>query len=574
MSADDVVRALAAASGSPWAALAAKATLAMCASLALLRASRRASASTRHLLTAATFAALLLMPLVATLAPVRAVAVRATRPAPRVPAAAAGVSNAASVGGAPGPTIVRKDRVTRPALAAVYLGGAAFLLLRLATGIGRLFRLRARAEVSVTGTRLANELARRETGKDGVEVLTTPELAVPLTFGWSRPVILLPAETAAWTEEEMMRALRHEIEHVARGDWATQVLSRVALAVYWIHPLAWVLWRRLRLEAERACDDAVVRSQGQAETYAEQLVALARRVSGRGQVPALAMATRGNLGRRVESILAPGLRRTPRSRLATAASLALVLVGVGALAPLRLTIASADDQRTIEQALERSLAVQLDDDDDRDVDQDDDDSLDMRLLKASERGSLGAMRTLLDAGAHADAALAGDGSPLIAASRRGQVQAMELLIGSGADVNRGVEGDGSPLIAAARGGHADAVRLLLGRGAAIDAGVPGDGNALIMAAGAGHADVVSLLLDQGAGIETVVPGDENALIHACESGQARVVRLLIERGANVNARVEALGPDRRREWRTPLSMARRNGHQDVVRILQAAGARE
>ena len=65
-----------------------------------------------------------------------------------------------------------------------------------------------------------------------------------------------------------------------------------------------------------------------------------------------------------------------------------------------------------------------------------------------------------------------------------------------------------------------------------------------------------------------------ALIHACEAGQLEVVRLLIQRGANVNARVEAIGPDGRSEWRTPLSMARRNGHHAVVRLLQAAGARE
>ena len=588
MSVDGVLRILVGASANTWSGLALKATLAMLGAFLLLGALRSASASLRHLLAAATFAALLLLPLVASLAPARAIAVRG-EPArssrsplamtPRVAGAAPAVRGVR-------PSRDDVPRVLGRALVAIYLAGAGVFLLGLATGIVRLVRLRARAEVSVPGTRLANELARSEGRRDGIEVLTSPELAVPLTFGWSHPVILLPAETAAWNEEEMMRALRHEIEHVARRDWAIQVLSRVALAVYWIHPFTWLLWRRLRLEAERACDDAVVRSQGAAETYAEQLVALARRVRDRGQVPALAMATRSNLGRRVESILAPGLRRAPRSRLATACALAFVILGVGAIAPLRLTTVAADDQatgsRTVQKRMQetrvtngREENVENSVDEELVIDgDDDDDSLDMRLLKAASRGALDEMQRLMDAGAKADAALVGDGSPLIAASGAGNVPAMELLIGAGADVNRGVDGDGSPLIAAARKGHPDAVRLLLGRGAAIDLGVPGDGNALIMAAGAGHADVVGLLLDQGAGIETVVPGDENALIHACEAGQREVVRLLIQRGANVNARVEALGPDGRPEWRTPLSMARRHGHADVVRLLQAAGARE
>ena len=86
-------------------------------------------------------------------------------------------------------------------------------------------------------------------------------------------------------------------------------MSRVAIAFYWPHPLVWPLWQRLRLEAERACDDAVIRGESAAEAYAEQLVALARRLVGHGEVPALAMATRSHLGLRVEAILDRGLRR-------------------------------------------------------------------------------------------------------------------------------------------------------------------------------------------------------------------------------------------------------------------------
>ena len=566
MSADQVLKALVAASANPWSSLAVKATLAMLGALVLLGLSGRASASLRHLLTVATFGVLLLLPLVASLAPTRAVAVR-TSPGVAVhtkgPAGAPADSapNALAAGGSRA-SVRREVRVQAMALATVYAGGVAVLLLALGIGIVRLYRVRSRGDVSVVGTRLANELARREGLRDGIEVVTTPELAVPLTFGWLHPVVLLPAETAAWSEEEMMRALRHEIEHVTRGDWAAQVLSRVALAVYWIHPFAWALWRRLRLEAERACDDAVIRSEGQAETYAEQLVALARRVRDHGEVPALAMATRSNLGRRVESILAAGRRRAPRSRLATAGALAAVLLGVALVAPLHVTTAAAQDARTLENDIEEQLEV------------DRDDTPEMKLLKAAERGALAQMRRLLDAGAKADAVLPGDGTPLIGAARGGSVPAIELLIGAGADVNRGVEGDGSPLIAAAAGGHLDAVRLLVERGASLDTGVPGDGNALIMASGAGEADVVRFLLAQGASIEQVVPGDENALIHASESGQADVVRLLIDGGANVNARVRADTIRGQVEWRTPLSMARRNGHAEVVRILLAAGARE
>jgi len=179
-------------------------------------------------------------------------------------------------------------------------------------------------------------------------------------------------------------------------------------------------------------------------------------------------------------------------------------------------------------------------------------------------------------------------------------------------VNCAIEGDGTPLIAAAREGRLDAVRLLLDRGADPNMAVPGDGNALIMAAREGHADIVALLLDRGASIDQIVPGDENALICASGNGHLDVVKLLVARGADVNVRAFAaveidveivqgkpgkelvdhdfliarevmrlknsmtvqVDDKTKGEWRTPLSMARRGGYEDVVAFLLASGARE
>jgi hypothetical protein len=40
-------------------------------------------------------------------------------------------------------------------------------------------------------------------------------------------------------------------------------LVRIVCAVYWLHPLVWVVNRRISVDVERACDDAVLRD-GQA----------------------------------------------------------------------------------------------------------------------------------------------------------------------------------------------------------------------------------------------------------------------------------------------------------------------
>src|SRR5262249_8357553 len=143
-------------------------------------------------------------------------------------------------------------------------------------------------------------------------------------------------------------------------------------------------------------------------------------------------------------------------------------------------------------------------------------------------------------------------------------------------VNCALEGDGSPLIGAAREGKLAAVRLLLERGADPNMPVHGDGNPLIMAAREGHADVVTLLLERGADIDRMVPSDENALIQASGNGRLDVVKLLVGRGADVNARVwvERASGRPSGEWRSPLTMARKGGHDRVVAFLISAGARE
>jgi ankyrin repeat protein len=162
------------------------------------------------------------------------------------------------------------------------------------------------------------------------------------------------------------------------------------------------------------------------------------------------------------------------------------------------------------------------------------------------------------------------------AAAEGDIESVEKLLQAGGNVNAKIEGDGSPLISASRANRLAVVKLLLDRGADPNLGVPGDGSPLIGAAREGAVTVIALLLDRGANIELVVPGDENALIEASGSGHLDAVTLLVARGANVNAQVwaERSGPSEKGEWRTPLAMARRERHADIVAFLIAAGARD
>src|SRR6202050_2056045 len=132
--------------------------------------------------------------------------------------------------------------------------------------------------------------------------------------GVAHPAIVLSPDAQTWDGEDLGRAIVHELEHVRRRDWLSQCLARAVCAVYWFHPLVWIAWRQLALEAERACDDAVL-GRSEAAAYADQLVGLARRLSMSAKTaskmtaaksPLLAMANRADLATRVGAVLDSG----------------------------------------------------------------------------------------------------------------------------------------------------------------------------------------------------------------------------------------------------------------------------
>jgi beta-lactamase regulating signal transducer with metallopeptidase domain len=90
------------------------------------------------------------------------------------------------------------------------------------------------------------------------ELRAGPAVSVPVTFGWTHPVILLPADWPEWPEEKLDLVLVHELSHVRRGDYLIRVASAANKSLYWFHPLSWLLDRRLAELGELLSDDAAL----------------------------------------------------------------------------------------------------------------------------------------------------------------------------------------------------------------------------------------------------------------------------------------------------------------------------
>jgi protein TonB len=169
-----------------------------------------------------------------------------------------------------------------------------------------------------------------------------------LTVGCLRPKILLPLGWDEWDAAKLQAVMAHERTHVRRGDWAIAVLAGLNRCVFWFHPLAWWLERRLAFLAEQACDDSALLLVGTGP-YAQALLDMAAAVkAGQGRLvwEAMAMANVTEVRHRIERIL-DETRQIPkgltRSRLAALIACSLPLIYVASV--VQLAPAEAQDGR-------------------------------------------------------------------------------------------------------------------------------------------------------------------------------------------------------------------------------------
>ncbi|MEX2140246.1 MAG: DUF1559 domain-containing protein [Pirellulales bacterium] len=160
-------------------------------------------------------------------------------------------------------------------LAVVFLAGVGIALVRLLVGLIAVTRYRRSARPIDDEPLLTEieELKRALNCRRAVTVCESNTIGTPATIGWRRPLVLLPADWRQWNATDRRAVLAHELAHVARGDFLSGVVARLATALHFYHPLAHWLARRMRFEQELAADACGVACAGGKESY---VVALAR----------------------------------------------------------------------------------------------------------------------------------------------------------------------------------------------------------------------------------------------------------------------------------------------------------
>src|SRR5262249_6471953 len=120
-----------------------------------------------------------------------------------------------------------------------WLAGFVVCLLPVIAGLWQLRLLRRSALAWREGQDYVHSIAKGWFIRRRIDVVRHKCVTSPMPCGILRPTIVLPMDAPDWTEQELRRALVHEIEHVRRADWLTLCVARAVCAVYCFHPLVW-----------------------------------------------------------------------------------------------------------------------------------------------------------------------------------------------------------------------------------------------------------------------------------------------------------------------------------------------
>ncbi|HET8550229.1 MAG TPA: M56 family metallopeptidase, partial [Bryobacteraceae bacterium] len=255
-------------------------------------------------------------------------------PAVEIPIAAGAVRRMQLTVYATEPAAAARNAAPGVPLLMIWAGVAGALIARLACGLARV------AAVTWTGAaadELAADVARGMGLRRQVRVRLSERVSMPTTWGLLRPAILLPATAREWTCDRLRIVVRHELGHVRRADWFTQLLAHIACAVYWFNPLVWFAARQIRKERELACDDGVLAGGIQGSEYAQHLVEIARGAAVLNEqfTMGVAMAQRSSLETRVLAMLDAGARREGVTRKLFAGAAMLTAAVVMPLASMK-----------------------------------------------------------------------------------------------------------------------------------------------------------------------------------------------------------------------------------------------
>ncbi|MFC0352131.1 TonB family protein [Undibacterium danionis] len=155
----------------------------------------------------------------------------------------------------------------------------------------------------------------------------------PLTIGWLRPMVLVPASLVTGMEPSYLQALlAHELAHIRRHDYLINLIQNLIEMILFFHPAVWWISKKIRNERENIADDLAASMLGEPRRLA---LALQELELLQFTTPQLAQAAHGgNLMSRIKRLIRPEVQSINWKTAVSVVSIATVCVGFAANAAI------------------------------------------------------------------------------------------------------------------------------------------------------------------------------------------------------------------------------------------------
>ncbi len=255
-----------------------------------------------------------------------------------------------------------------PLITGLWLLGVFIVSMRMAGGIFFIQKLRSSCLDSIPEHILERfkKLSRVMNVRKKVLFCESYLIKVPSVLGYFKPMILLPVSAVTYIPVEQLEAIvAHELAHIRRHDWLVNMFQSAMEALFFYHPVVWLIQKNIRKERENCCDDiALTYSDGQVN-YIKALASINEIPSGKG-FPLLALNSgKYHLLNRVLRILKKGKMKTNLkdrllAGLVLASATAIILLSTGGrfVSISTMPVNPLDSNSTI-QPVENSLISEV-----------------------------------------------------------------------------------------------------------------------------------------------------------------------------------------------------------------------
>lgn len=185
--------------------------------------------------------------------------------------------------------------VRMPMMLTIWSAGVAFLMIRLAISLAWVKHMRTTATPEADIQQVLDSIISRlrlQVKPTAAQSLHVPS---PVTIGHLKPFILFPMGIInQLSPVEVEAILTHELAHIVRKDYLSNVVQSFIETIFYYHPITWWISGMVRSERENRADDLAVRWCGDHLGYAKALVTVQEMQSR--QAPSLALGFKSRKG--------------------------------------------------------------------------------------------------------------------------------------------------------------------------------------------------------------------------------------------------------------------------------------